>query len=58
MGPETWGVAPGWVSAGRWPFEIDRRLRPGALPQAGLVRAVGPLKLIDALDLGRCPRLS
>jgi hypothetical protein len=48
-GAHTWGVAPGWYGARRWRLGIcvwrghslTARSYPGALPQAGMDRAVG-----------------
>jgi len=53
----SWGVAPGWYGPGRWPLESHYYPFPGALPQAGMARAVGPWNRIITFFLGRCPRL-
>ena len=53
----SWGVAPGWYRPGRWPSESHYHPFPGALPQAGIGRAVGPPNRIMIAPLGRCPRL-
>jgi hypothetical protein len=53
----SWGVAPGWYRPGRWPSESHYDRSPGALPQAGMARAVGPPNRIMIAPLGRCPRL-